>query len=299
MLVPTLHGRQNIELYFRSCHITDISALDTPALSNLKSLALENNNIGREGCITLANILQQEGSKLEYLDLDNTSIDDEGAEILAAALKHNTKLDQLYLSGNNSITEKGCKAFLKLLVDISSIENTYNSNYTLINLNLPDAHGTDSLKIHIEDAVRVNRNSPTSHAAGREKVISYQLFSQKRKDLCRVQNIEHCSIGNLFADTEPTLLPRILALIGEQHGQSEFYSALISMVPDLMSFIDRKAMLKESIKSIAAEISSLTSILSKMNSRLALIDSNSGESKHSGVDGEKEAGGGEKRQRIN
>ena len=91
MLVPTLHGRQNIELFFRSCNITDISALDTPALFNLKSLALENNNIGKEGCITLANILQQEGSKLEYLDLDNTSIDDEGAEILAEALKYNTK----------------------------------------------------------------------------------------------------------------------------------------------------------------------------------------------------------------
>lgn len=36
-----------------------------------------------------------------------------------------------YLDLGNNITEKGFVAFLKLVVDISSIENTYNSNHTL------------------------------------------------------------------------------------------------------------------------------------------------------------------------
>jgi len=83
-----------------------------------------------------------------------------------------------------------------------------------------------------------------SHAAGKVKVIKYQLNSRNRKNLCRLQGIEYSSMGNLFADIEPTLLPRTLALIGREHGQSEFYTALISMVPDLMSCIDTRGMMK-------------------------------------------------------
>ena len=56
---------------------------------------------------------------------------DEEAELLATALKHNTSLKELHLSNNNGITERGHVAFLKLLNDVSSIENTYNSNHTL------------------------------------------------------------------------------------------------------------------------------------------------------------------------
>lgn len=112
------------------CSITDISALETYNLPNLQCLSLSYNNIGREGCIIISNQLQKEGSTLTYLDLEDAGIDNEGAEMIANSLKHNTTLKTLYLIRNN-ITEKGFVAFLKLVVDISSIENTYNSNHTL------------------------------------------------------------------------------------------------------------------------------------------------------------------------
>ena len=99
-------------IYFRNCSITDISALETYTLPNLKELGLNGNNIGNLGCITLANLLQKDGSKLEQLAVHNTGIDDEGAEILATSLKHNTTLKVIQLFGNN-ITERGCRAFLK------------------------------------------------------------------------------------------------------------------------------------------------------------------------------------------
>ena len=38
-----------------------------------------------------------------------------------------------------------------------------------------------------------------------------------------------------FAGVEPVLLPRILALIGEEHGQGELYNTLIQTAQDLMS----------------------------------------------------------------
>ena len=36
-------------------------------------------------------------------------------------------------------------------------------------------------------------------------------------------------------------------MIGEEHGQSEFYTALIPMVPDLMSCIDTSGMMEDLI----------------------------------------------------
>ena len=54
----------------------------------------------------------------------------------------------------------------------------------------------------------------------------------------------------------------ILVWIGNSHGQSELYTALLSLAPDLMAFVDTKALLKD-------KITSLTEELAKMNSRLA------------------------------
>jgi len=74
-------------------------------------------------------------------------------------------------------------------------------------------------------------------------VIEYQLNSQKRKEQCRLQGIECSFIGNLFADIEPILMPNILALVGEEHGQNELYNTLLPTAPDLLSYIDRKVLL--------------------------------------------------------
>jgi hypothetical protein len=75
---------------------------------------------------------------LTNLLLGNTGIGDEGIEILANSLKDNTKLKELNLENNSNITVKGRRVLLKLLVDVSSIERTYNSNHTLTSCHLDE-----------------------------------------------------------------------------------------------------------------------------------------------------------------
>ena len=192
VLVSALNGKPVEKLYFERCSINDISALITYTLPNLTHLQLDKNNIGREGCTILSNLLQKDDTKLETLQLNNTGIDDEGAEILASSLKHNTNLYSLELEDNNNITKIGRRAFLKLLINISSIESTYNSNNTLYELNLDNSMDGS----FIQSALEMN---------GKAKVIRYQLNSQKRKKLCRLQGVEYSAEDNMLADIEPTI----------------------------------------------------------------------------------------------
>ena len=136
-VIRTLHelSPKVDRLFYRHCNATDISALETYTLSNLQYLGLDGNSIGREGCITLSNLLQKEDTRLKYLDLDNTGIEDEDVELIASSLKHNTTLNRLWLEGNN-LSHDAYVTLLKLLVDVSSIESTYTSNHTLTELNL-------------------------------------------------------------------------------------------------------------------------------------------------------------------
>ena len=46
-------------------------------------------------------------------------------------------------------------------------------------------------------------------------------------------------------------------MIGKEHGQSEFYTALIPMVPDLMSYIDRRALIDDVIAKNSSDIAAL------------------------------------------
>jgi len=286
-------------LHFYNCNITNISALDTYNLPTLQQLNLNCNKIGRDGCITLSNLLQQgSGSTLTHLYLSSAGIGDEEAELLATSLNHNTSLEILYMP-NNNITKRGFSAFLKLLVDASSIENTYNSNHTLTSLTF-DISTRDETNRHIISALNMNMTYRNSEAAGRAKVITYQLNSQNRKDMCCLQGVEYTSIGNLFADIEPALLPRILALIRRECGQSELYTALIPVVPDLMSCVDTNGMIKDEMVRNSLQMAELTRQLAALSakneqlSRRLAAKEDSGDSQQS-KEGSTAAGG--KRQR--
>jgi len=267
VLIQALQNTRVWRLEFHDCNITNISALELYALPYLNVITFHGNNIGREGCRTLANILQKKDTRLSYLFLDNTGIDDEGAEIIANSLKHNTKLKTLHLVDNNQIIEKGFKVFLKLLVDVSSVESTYNSNHTLNELWVPKT----SMGSYINAALHMNKTNTNSEATGRAKVIRYQLNSQIRKKLCHLQGIEYTSIGSLFADIEPKLLPDILALIGENHGQCELYTTLIQMVPDLLSCIDRNSMIKYEMARNSLQMVELTHQLAALSDKNDLL----------------------------
>ena len=164
----------------------------------------------------------------------------------------------------------------------------------------------------LNDACKENRLSSNPEAAGRAKVIKYQLNSINRKKLCELQGIEYSSIGNILKDIEVHLLPQILALIGREHGHSEFYTSLLPVAPDLLSFINREAILEKErakntlqvaditsqIAALTQQAAALTNKNDQIDKRLALIKL--GDSKQTAVvDDGKECGGGEKRQRVN
>lgn len=293
LLVRTLNGidRSGEDLYFSGCNIEDISALKVYALPHLRNLYLRGNNIGRDGCMVIANLLQQKGSMLTNLDLRDIGMGDDEAELIATSLKDNTKLKTLELE-DNTITQRGCRAFLTLLNDVSSIETTYASNHSLMSLRLPSSDETACMRLLINSALADNskygyyrEDDLNAKAICRSKVIRSQLNSRVRKELCHLQGIEY-SVNNLFADIEPNLLPRILALIGRNHGQRELYTALVPMAPDLMSFVDSKAMMQEMMKKKVAQISILAAEAAALRERVAireLGDSKQAVVRHQGV----------------
>jgi len=257
VLISALNGKSINILGFRNCNITNISALDRYHLPCLHTLNLNNNNIGREGCIILSDFQQSRGSTLRHLHLNSAGIDDEGAEILATLLKNDTKLFLLDLEDNTLITESGYKALLKVVVDVSSIENTYDSNQSLGSCFIGDDDTSNRPKSLTNSACKVNlMNTSTTaqskHAAGRAKVIKFQLNSQTLKELCHLQGVEYIP-GSIFSDIEPVLLPKVLALIGTHHGQSELYTALVHTAPNLLSYIDRRALINNEMEKVEAQ----------------------------------------------
>jgi len=152
-------NRRSTRLSFQDCNITDISALNSCNLPNLQILNLNGNKIGREGCITISNLLQKEGSTLKSLYLRDIDIRDDGSKIIAASLKHNKKLQELYLTHNN-LTIEGYVAFLELVIDITSIESTYTSNHTLEQCKLDDDNDTyNEIQTLVDDICEENGRS--------------------------------------------------------------------------------------------------------------------------------------------
>ena len=183
------------KLNFVSANITDISALETYKISCLQELNLSYNNIGREGIMILSNLLQQGDSSLTKLNISSTGSGDEEAEIIATALKHNTKLTELHFM-NDNITKKGATLLLKVVLDLSSIDSTYNSNHTLSkclfkrHFCYSSREPLDKIQSMMIDICEVtNKRRPYYHNPGWSKVRSYQLDSQSRKARCRLQGM--------------------------------------------------------------------------------------------------------------
>mmetsp|Transcript_3160 Transcript_3160/g.5764 ORF Transcript_3160/g.5764 Transcript_3160/m.5764 type:complete len:510 (+) Transcript_3160:97-1626(+) len=279
LIVEALHGGSIEQVHFGDCNIDDIMALEYCTLPNLRFLDLDSNNIqsipslekytnleqlwlmgnniGKEGCRSIAKLLQNESLGLRHLYLDSNDIGDEEAEILANALKHNTKLADLSL-GNNKIKEKGCRAFLKLLNDVSSIERTYNSKHTLTILRLPyltDSKFTEMTE-RIASAIKTNAENRENSDAGRAKVIKTQLNSNTRKEFSLLQGIDY-AYSSLFTEIDSVLLPDVLALKGETFGQNELYRMLVATAPDLASVVNRKGVLEQKMAENTARIAAI------------------------------------------
>ncbi|KAK1732245.1 leucine-rich repeat protein [Skeletonema marinoi] len=81
----------------------------------LEELDLGYNNIGRDGCVALGNVLQGlKNPNLTNLHLENNAIDDEGLHALVSGLKNCHNLTSFHLHGNQLITEAGLRSLSAL-----------------------------------------------------------------------------------------------------------------------------------------------------------------------------------------
>jgi len=262
LLAASLHGGAIERLRVERCNVENIMALERytlPKLRNLdlgdngftripsfdkftklQNLYLDRNDIDQVGYQAVANLLQKKGSSLTLLSLCSTGMRDQEAKIIADSLKSNTELKSLDMRGCNSFSQGGLLSFLKLLNDISSIDNTFNSNNAITNLGLPKLARVDYPQVvrYINFATNMNRmHKGNAAAAGRAKVIGSQLNTRKRIKLYELQGIKYGST-HVFSQIETHLLPNVLALVGMKHGMNELYRMVIATSPDLMSLRD-------------------------------------------------------------
>jgi len=102
----------------------------------LAGLYLPGNKIDKEGFTRLNEYLASDSCQLELLNLCDTGMADEDISSLTRALKHNRSVIGLHLTGN-ACGAAGYRSILKMLVDISSIEATLESNTCLREIKLP------------------------------------------------------------------------------------------------------------------------------------------------------------------
>ena len=306
LIMTALDGSNVEDVLLGWCNIDSILILDNVTLPRLRTLRLARNGISiipqslgddsnkyvgleylhlaynyvnNEGCEVISKLLmKKKETSLKFLDLSQNEIDDDGAEILATSLKHNTTLTALRLSENDISEDDGFRPFLKMLNDISSIENTYkNSNHTLKELVLvpacrPPLEGNDetdhslpeptvaksSIHQHIQAAIQLNvRHGPHQYspghsrikmnathfnAVGKAKIIQTQLNSHTRNELSVLQDTPS---SLFYSEDDDVLLPEVLALVGRSHGRTELYRMLLASVPDLVSIMNREMKVRD------------------------------------------------------
>lgn len=235
-------------LYLDRNNIQNISSLEH--YTRLEELYLEGNDIGEAGLVVISKLLKNEDSCLRTLDMNATGMGDDEAEMLADSLKYNTTLKELSLLGNQ-FGEQGYRAFLKLLVDVSSIKQTYHSNRSLISIDLPSSSDKTLYNINEYIGLACQSNGFYGHdswhrrgnpeAVGRAKVLEAQLDSRNRMELARLQGIDD-SYLSLFSKVDRVLLPEIFLIAASTHGQNETYCMLLAM-PELVANANKVSLL--------------------------------------------------------
>ena len=269
LLLRTLHNSPIERLYCSLCGIESIEMDNELMIKHLKTLQLSDNKISSDGCRGLAKLLQGRDATLETLCLQNNKIDDEGVEILVDALQGNKSLDTLYLMGNHAISKRGKTSLLKLVNDISSIDSTLRSNYTLAFLSFSRDSGF--LDQHLDLARKINWKADSPEAAGRQKVIQTQLNSKTRADLAELQGVDH----SVYSEINPLHLPEVLALVDNHHGQGELFKALKSTIAELISTVNRKQVLHQQRAYYRAKLDEIEEEIAAMEAEESVAVKNS------------------------
>ena len=152
----------------------------------LKTLNLSNNNIGRDGCSALANLLENDNSPLESLLLDRNQVDDECISILCNGLRNNKTLTKLALHRNDRITQDGYGYLSDLVCNKTDVNSTYyQSNHVLQSIGIEENgvrgengsvlfFANDSLEaiMYLGTLLKLNKrtNECSAHVVARQKV---------------------------------------------------------------------------------------------------------------------------------
>eukprot|EP00984_Skeletonema_dohrnii_P009227 scaffold3521_cov151-Skeletonema_dohrnii-CCMP3373.AAC.9 len=268
VLFRTLSNSPIKELYCGGCGIESIEIGNNYIPQHLKFLQLGNNSISTDGCRAIAKLLQVgNDATLTTLWLFHNKIDDDGVEILVDALQSNTSLKTLNLRENNGISDQGKISLLRLVIDISSIGATLQSNHTLHNIGISSL--SSSMHRLIQHTVAVNQGFVSDpESVGREKVIETQLHSETRAALCRLQDVDH----SVFSEIDPLHLPEILSLIAQRHRHGEFYTALSSSIVTLFSTVNRKKCIQQQMEYHAAKAAEHRNKVEELGAELAAIE---------------------------
>ena len=131
---------------------------------------MHSNRIGNAGCHALATLLVDTNCNIQTLDLEINQIGNEGATAIADSLTNNTKLKRLSL-WNNPFDPSAVGIFCTVLCDTSSVNNTHQSNHTLVNLRLSDEQQGQHAG-HLASLQNLNFRTKKSHVAIK-KILKY------------------------------------------------------------------------------------------------------------------------------
>ena len=293
-IVRTLDGSSIEQLMLDRGDLGDASAIGSCKMPNLKflelqksgmssvpplhgfpqlnSLSLFGNKIDKEGFARLNEYLGCDSCPLRTLGLGYTGMTDEDILSLTQALKHNSSVRDLYLGGNDC-GEAGYRSILKMVVDISSIKATIESNTCLHEIELPkendDRYESDSdsdaseynsrdgfeeIRDQIHDFIVLNCHSrPLSL---KERVMRTQLNTKNRRQLSGMQGVDY-SYGSLFTEIPACILPDLFAILWKDPKTMDPFRALVATVTDWTSLVDRRLMVESTLKRNRALIKQL------------------------------------------
>ena len=71
-----------------------------------------------------------------------------------------------------------------------------------------------------------------------------------------------------FAEIDPLVLPDVLALVGQSHGQTELFRMLVNSVSDLFSTVNRKMVVKQKLADKTAEMTALSAKMADLSNEI-------------------------------
>ena len=210
VITETLRWCTNLKsINLGSNNITDeqllpmIDAIKGECYSLLEKLCLHENMIGNAGCHALATLLEDTNCNLQHLYLDYNRIDNEGATAIANSLANNTKLKRLDLR-INPFDPSAVGIFCTVLCNTSSVNDTYRSNHTIMDLLLSDEQ--QGQHANLSSLLGLNNGTNKSHVAIK-KILKYH------------PNIDMGPLFEWDADGEQTL--KALPFVIDWFGRAE------------------------------------------------------------------------------